>query len=133
MRMYNGVDSDMVTDYVGNVLPKYCPYCGGRCWGIKEYPYACRCSDCSAYFHRSFLTCDDLEREGYDIHLCTECHNSPALRIFEMDDDRLVEVCQGCAKWLCEEGYVSSELEISNGDDDFVDSAFGNPDGSVRV
>lgn len=132
MRMYNGVDSDMVTDYVGNVLPKHCLYCGGRCWGIKDYPYACRCSDCSAYFHRGVLTCDDLEREGYDIHLCTACHTLPALRIFGMADGRLVEVCRGCAKWLCEEGYIPSELEGSNGDD-FVDSAFGNPDGSIRI
>lgn len=132
MRTYNGVDSDMVTDYVDGALPKYCPHCGGRCWGIKEYPYACRCSDCSAYFHRCFLTCDDLESKGYDIHLCTECHNIAALRIFEMVDARLVEVCQGCASWLYGEGYITEECEVSNGeDDDPFDGVFGKSDRSV--
>jgi hypothetical protein len=116
--MYDGIDTDMITEYVGDVLLKYCLYCKGRCWEIDGYPYACRCSDCSAYFHRRFLTCDDLEYEGYDTHLCAKYHGTSALRIFTIADGRLVEVCQSCAEWLCEEGYIEKELEVTDGEYD---------------
>lgn len=66
---------------------------------------------------------------GYDPYLCTDCHYSNALRIFEIVDGRLVEVCKGCAKWLCEEGYVE-DLEVWDGDfDSYIDIAFDNLDG----
>jgi len=112
MRIYNGVADDMVTEYVGDVLRKYCPICGGRCWKVDAYPYACRCSQCSAYLHRRFTTCDDLESEGYDAYLCSENHHTSALRLFVIGDGRLVKVCQGCARWLYEEGYIEEELEV---------------------
>ena len=112
MRIYNGVADDMVTEYVGGALPKYCPICGGRCWKVDAYPYACRCSQCSAYFHRRFVTCDGFESEGYDLYLCSENHHTSALRLFKISDARLAMVCQGCARWMYEEGYIEKELEV---------------------
>lgn len=120
MRVFDGIDDGMVTDYTG-ILPRYCLYCGSRCWQIGDYPYARRCSQCSAYFHQRFMTCDDLVREGYDTYLCAERHGVSALRLFEMVDGRLVEVCRGCADWLYEEGYL----------DECISCAFDNLDRSI--
>jgi hypothetical protein len=99
MKIFNAVDSSMVTVFVDR-LPKWCQYCGRRCWQTDDYPYACRCSECSAYFHLIPWTCSDLED---DIpHTCI----SDTLRLFELTDGRLVEVCQVCAEWLYEEGFI---------------------------
>ena len=133
MRIYNGIDDNMVTEYVRDVSPKYCPYCGGRCWKIGDYPYASRCSQCSAYFHRKFVTCDELGCEGYDICSCSKNHGVSALRLFEISDGRLVEVCQGCADWLYEEGYIE-ELEVSDGECiSFVSRSFDGSNWTVGV
>lgn len=104
-RIFDGIDDSMVTAYV-KVLPRFCQFCGGRCWKVDDYPYACRCSECSAYFHRQLLTCTELAYEGFDLHNCTYYHDMPNLRIFKIADGRLVEVCRGCVKWLRDEGYI---------------------------
>jgi hypothetical protein len=109
MKIHDGIAEGIVTAYT-DVLPKHCLYCGGVCWHTANYTYACRCSRCSAYFHRKIITCIDLEREGYDAHFCIRDHKPHTLRLFEIDDGRLVEVCQGCANWLYEEGYLEKEL-----------------------
>lgn len=133
MRIYNGIDDSMVTKYVRDASLKYCSYCGGKCWKIGDYPYACRCSQCSAYFHRRFVTCDELEREGYDTCSCSKNHDVSVLRLFEISDGRLVEVCQGCADWLCEEGYIE-ELEVSDGEYiNFTPRSCDGPDRTMGV
>lgn len=86
----------MVTAFVDK-LPKYCPYCGGRCWRV--YKYANRCSDCCSYFHRKFKTCREIE--DYDIYLCRG-----ELQLIELADGTLLEVCQGCVDWLEDEGLL---------------------------
>lgn len=110
--MYNGIDENMITDFVAT-LPKRCPYCGDRCWRIDDYPYACRCSQCSSYFHVKFKTCDDLVCEGYDTFLCTEHHIS-ALRLFELADGTLIEVCLGCIDWLYGEEFIDEYVDSAN-------------------
>ena len=105
MKTFNAVDSSMVTDFVRE-LPKWCQYCGKRCWQTDDYPYACRCSECSAYFHLIPQTCSDLEADIS--HTCT----SGILRLFELIDGRLVEVCQTCAERLHGEGLTENLLNF---------------------
>jgi len=104
MTLFNSIDESMVTDFVIE-LTKFCPYCGGRCYK-SDYPYASRCSGCSAFFHLYYKTCHDIE--GYDTYFCTSHLD---LRLVALVDGSLVEVCSGCIKWLIEEGYVNEYVE----------------------
>lgn len=106
VKLFNSVDTGMVTDFVIN-LPKFCPYCGSKCWGIDEYPYACRCSSCSSYFHCEFTSCSELD--GYNTYFCTSHTN---LQLLELDDGTLVEVCTGCIEWLYEEGCLNESFDL---------------------
>ena len=126
MRIFNGVDNDMVTEYAEGNLPVHCSFCGGQCWQTDDYPYACRCSQCSAYFHRQITTCDDLEYDGYDPYSCSKTHGIHALRLFEIADGRLIEVCKGCATWLFEEGFIEELEVIDNEYSDPVSCAFAS-------
>lgn len=102
MKTYDKINFDMVTDFVGE-LPKFCFYCDARCWQMDDYPYACRCSECSCYYHRMINLCSDLSVVGEDTaYLCIR----NVLRVFELNDGRLVEVCQACASRLYEKGFV---------------------------
>ncbi len=105
MKVFNGIDTGMVTDFVAS-LPNYCLHCSGKCWPSGSYPHACRCSQCSAYFHLEFRTCDDLVLDGYCTSLCTDSHTPANLRIIELADGTLAEACPSCVTWLLEEGYL---------------------------
>ena len=100
MKTFNAIDSSMVTDFVG-ALPRWCLYCGRRCWQTDDYPHACRCSECSAYYHLIPRTCSDLEVDDV-LNICA----LDTLRLFELIDGRLVEVCRACAELLFEEGFI---------------------------
>ncbi len=111
MRTYDKVNFDMVTDFVGE-LPKFCSHCGASCWQTDDYPYACRCPECSAYFHRVVSLCSDLSDRSDDTsYLCTR----NVLRVFELNDGRLVEVCQACANRLYEEGFINNLPDFEDG------------------
>jgi hypothetical protein len=111
MEMYDGIDKAMVTEYVCE-LPKRCLYCGSK-MPVNDYPYGCRCSQCSAYFHRDFKTCEDFDNDGYYACFCTRHCDISELRLFELVDGTLVEVCQGCAEWLFDEGFMNEYVDYS--------------------
>jgi hypothetical protein len=102
--MYKAIDNAMVTEWV-NRLPHFCFYCKGRCWKTDSYPYAVRCSDCGAYFHKEPIYCENLE--GYDLHWCCACCHTEQLVLFEIHSIGLVEICCGAIEWLVQEEYLN--------------------------
>lgn len=123
MKVFRRVHEDMVTKFV-DALPKFCLYCGSKCWPDGDYPYACRCSECSTYFHREFKTCGDIDCGCRDSAACTNCLPPNSLRLVELEDGRVFEVCQHCAAWLREEGYIDGDTEI-------IDAYADDSDGDV--
>lgn len=101
-------DNSIVDEWVA-VLPKRCKVCGGRCYQVKDYKYACRCADCSCYYHIELLDCESFEAEGYSCFLCcAACHNTD-LHIYEIVDGQLAQVCGGCAEWLDDMELINKE------------------------
>ncbi len=111
MKIFSSVREDMVTEFV-ETLPRFCLYCGSKCWSDSDYPYACRCSQCSSYFHRGFKTCEDMELGGRGLDSYHTCPGSDDLRLLELDDGTLFEVCQNCAELLRGEGFTNDDAEI---------------------
>ncbi len=125
MKIFSGVNEDMVLDFVA-ILPARCPYCSQRCHHPGDYPYACRCSECAAYFHLKVKTCDDLTSYGYYLSLCGDSHRRSGLRITELTDGTLVQVCFNCAAWLLEEGLIDGCTDSAP-----ADGATDNCDGHL--
>ena len=123
MKIFSRVHEDMVTEFV-ETLPRFCLYCGSRCWPDGDYPYACRCSQCSSYFHREFKTCEDIEFGGRGLDSYHNCLGPDALRLIELDDGTLFEVCQNCAERLREEGFTNEDTGI-------IDASIDDSDGDV--
>ena len=125
MKICKRVHEDMVTEFV-ETLPRFCLYCGSRCWPDGHYPYACRCSQCSSYFHRTFNTCEDIDFGGLGLDSYHTCSDAAALRLVELYDGTLFEVCPNCVELLREEGFTSEDTSFS-------DSAIVNSDRRVRT
>lgn len=117
MKTFRRACEDMVTEFV-EALPRFCLYCGSRCWLDSDYPYACRCSQCSSYFHREFNTCEDMDFSGRGLNSCHTCLSPNTLRLIELDDGTLFEVCQGCTELLYEEGFVDGDFSIDDSNSD---------------
>lgn len=123
MKIFSRVPEDMVTEFV-ETLPRFCLYCGSKCWPDGDYPYACRCSQCSSYFHREFKTCEDVEFGGWGLDPYHDCLGSNALRLIELDDGTLFDVCPNCAELLREEGFTNADTGIT-------DTSIDDSDGDV--
>jgi hypothetical protein len=100
----------MVNEFV-ETLPKVCLYCGNRCWKVSGYPHACRCSQCSAFFHRVFQTCEDDTTGELFTHTFEDHYPTSSFCLVEFGDGSLWEVCPHCLEDLLRESRTDEELQ----------------------